>query len=381
MVEGPVIRTFNPESRRARALEWIGSGRGRRGRGSGEASPPAAPSLLSSEHISPLGVESGCAVSVSEGGRVGVVKIPGSPPPFSGRRGRIRGFTKRSGRALMLSINSIDQRKCQAEDFAFVTLTYTREFPAASATKRDFDNFIKRLERAWGPMGGWWKLEPQERGAPHYHLLLYCPGVDKTALCLWVAQNWYEMVGRGDKNHLLFHMGALGNRPCVEVVKDWRGVAAYVPKYMGKSSKGDEEWQHPGRYWGCRRKELIPISVVTRDVPQRVASILRRALIRYYESQHSGWYYWPGHGSTPGRKLHKDSLFSGFDGQTVRFSKVVDRLNQMGAGIRPLRRRWLGRRGGWRGFVPAAVFERLLMWSFERCGISPGWSCAIPGPN
>ena len=38
-----------------------------------------------------------------------------------------------------------------------------------------------------------WKLEPQERGAPHYHCLIW--GVDEGELLDFVAYTWYEIAG------------------------------------------------------------------------------------------------------------------------------------------------------------------------------------------
>lgn len=55
----------------------------------------------------------------------------------------------------------------------FVTLTYPAKFPTVSRAKRDLKVFQQRLIRRFPGSGGIWKLEPQERGAPHYHLLIW----------------------------------------------------------------------------------------------------------------------------------------------------------------------------------------------------------------
>ena len=83
-------------------------------------------------------------------------------------------------------------------------------------------------------MFGIWKLEPQERGAPHYHCLIW--GVDEEDLFDFVAYTWYEIAGNNDRNHLKFHLGLLPNsKPCVSKVRSWRGVWAYASKYLGKT--------------------------------------------------------------------------------------------------------------------------------------------------
>lgn len=107
-------------------------------------------------------------------------------------------------------------------------------------------------------MGAAWKLEPQERGAPHYHLLVW--NLDTADLLAWVVENWYEIAGNGDPNHKKFHAGELqGSRPCVEKVRSWNGVISYASKYLGKVfdvAEWGQKWT--GRFWGIWNRQNIP---------------------------------------------------------------------------------------------------------------------------
>jgi hypothetical protein len=330
---------------------------------------------LSSVQISPQQQESTPKISYAKGGNFTRVTLPsGIPPVVRGDRECISGFSSKSRRAMLQVVNSIDRGSCEAGQFAFGTLTYPKEFPTAGASKRQLDQLVKRFEREWGHRWLIWKLEPQLRGAPHYHLLIYMgAGFDafKVAkFCSWVARAWHEIAGAGDPNHLKWHLGQLGNRPCVEQVRDWQGVANYAGKYLGKTSEGDEEWTHPGRYWGQRRSELAPITIITHDVDRAVAIKYRRVVVRLYEKQPTGWFYESGKQTLrgkhlPGRRIHRRELAPGGEVSKLTTEWLALRVELLERQIRPQFRRWAGRMGGASMFMAAATSERLLAWA--RC--------------
>ena len=165
-----------------------------------------------------------------------------------GIRSSIKGFSTASRRRLLYKIAGIRR---SADLPCFVTLTYPNEFPTLERAKRDLKIFIQRIKYRF-PTGqaGIWKLEPQERGAPHYHCLIW--GVDEVDLLEFVALTWYEIAGNGDRNHLKFHLGQLpGSKPCVSKVRSWRGVWAYASKYLGKTFEvAGWEGKWTGRFWG-----------------------------------------------------------------------------------------------------------------------------------
>ena len=88
-----------------------------------------------------------------------------------GDRGDISEYSAASKRRLRRSIWAIPWPTWV--DCSFVTLTYPAVFPDARKAKADLRTWFKRVERridkkAWAI----WALELQERGAPHFHLLV-----------------------------------------------------------------------------------------------------------------------------------------------------------------------------------------------------------------
>lgn len=172
-----------------------------------------------------------------------------------GKRGNVKGFSANSRRRLMYMIGAIRKDSKLPN---FVTLTYPCEFPTVERAKRDLKVFSQRMQRKFPQAGAIWKLEPQERGAPHYHCLVW--GCEVGELLPWVVQNWYQIAGNGDINHLLFHLGGLrDSEPCVQPVRSFRGVWSYAAKYLGKTfevAEWGDKWT--GRFWGVIGKENIP---------------------------------------------------------------------------------------------------------------------------
>ena len=212
-------------------------------------SPARGGSPLSTMHISPF-VEwaSGAGLlKVSQGKK--------NDAPAGGKRGRIKGFSFASRRRLMQTVARI---RLDAPLPMFVTLTYPNKFPSPIESKRHLKIFIKRLLRAFPDVGLIWKLEPQKRGAPHYHMLVY--GVEEHDLFMFTVSAWYEIAGDGDRRHLAFHLGALKkSKPCVQAVYSREGVMRYASKYLGKTFEvAGWEGVYPGQFWSVVQKENIP---------------------------------------------------------------------------------------------------------------------------
>jgi hypothetical protein len=189
-----------------------------------------------------------------------------------GRRGRVTDFTRASRRNLLRTTAKVQRDQLPL----FVTFTYPGRFsPDPKQWKRDLDTWVKRLHRRYPAAGLIWRLEPQKRLAPHYHVLVW--GViaadgDLSDFRSWVSESWYEVVGSEDERHL-----RAGTR--VERIRSARGVMAYAGKYLAKlpaapiegseDSENLPDWSAGvGRWWGVRYPENIPWA---KEVPLTLA--------------------------------------------------------------------------------------------------------------
>lgn len=233
---------------------------------------------LSTPHIRPhVEYRTGASILKSHRGGEKEEQVGG------GLRGAVKGFSVSSRRRLMLIIGSI---KRDASLPLFITLTYPSSFPDARASKRHIKMFFQRLQRAFPGIGLIWKLEPQKRGAPHYHILLW--GLDLEKVSAFVPGAWFDIAGCGDKNHLLWHRGLLGNQHCVQAVRSWRGVWSYASKYLGKTFEV-EGWSNVGRYWGIINRDNVPFGeLVQEEVTRKKAIEVNRYQRRFSGARGSG---------------------------------------------------------------------------------------------
>lgn len=194
-----------------------------------------------------------------------------------GERGRVQGFSAASRRRLMASLGSQDHT--QVAVGSLVTLTYPGEWPGDPARwKRDLDAWLKRLARKHPMSWCWWKLEPQKRGAPHYHLLVFGAGrLDRE----FVSRSWFEVVASGDERHL-----QAGTN--VQTMASQRAVMCYAAKYCCKpvDPAAAAVWNHPGRWWGVQGRERVPRRV-ERWVVSEAGWLAIRRLMRRWEARAS----------------------------------------------------------------------------------------------
>ena len=214
----------------------------------GDTAPGAGVSPLSTAHISPF-CEWRSGASLLKVSKAEPAKQIGG-----GGRGVVVEFSLASRRRLMQKIACVRR---DASLPVFVTLTYPDNFPSPKQSKAHLDTFLKRLKRAIPQAGLIWKLEPQLRGAPHYHMIVW--GCDAKSLKDFVPGAWFDIAGGGDQNHLLFHQGKLKNKHCVSQVRSYKGVMSYASKYLGKTFEV-AGWNslEVGRFWGVVMPSNIP---------------------------------------------------------------------------------------------------------------------------
>jgi len=199
-------------------------------------------------------------------------------------RGAIRDFSRKSRNRLIQKFARLSKKKGKS---VFLTLTYPQIYPNPQDAKTHLDTFLKRLARQFPLTSGFWRLEFQERGAPHFHLILFnLPFVDKSTIQEW----WGEIIGH-DKPFTR-----------IELIRGWRKLMSYVSKYVAKEGSGEYiaaggkaqgdsgfnlEPYLTGRFWGCHNKALIPWAELTViQLPNRISKVvfhdLRRAAANKY---------------------------------------------------------------------------------------------------
>jgi hypothetical protein len=167
------------------------------------------------------------------------------------KRGRISGLSEDARRRLRQTVHAVDRN----EDLLFVGLTWHEVMPSPDEAKRALDRFSKKLKRALPPAAFIWKLEPQERGVPHFHLFLYgCGWIDPQA----ISRLWHECTDEVSEQHRKSGVD-------FEWVNGGQNekLAAYLAKYFSKNNDyafgtEDEPWDWPGRFWGVRYGSDMP---------------------------------------------------------------------------------------------------------------------------
>lgn len=185
-------------------------------------------------------------------------------------RGQVRGFSGKSRMRFLEFVATIDAREMPL----FATLTYPREWPMdAQDWKYHLNTWAKNhLARRFPAASCVWKLEPQERGAPHFHLIIWgVPFMPHE----WLAQTWYQVVGSGDPRHL-----QAGTQ--VERARSVNGVMNYAgKKYLGKEIHGlPRGWKNPGRFWGCYGRKNLPRSRAVKMTLSKKGFVRLRRMIR-----------------------------------------------------------------------------------------------------
>ena len=156
-----------------------------------------------------------------------------APPPIN-KGTRIqdglsrRGKTRLRRAAAYYQLLVMEQRTPKAY-CTMMTLTYGKEYPTDTTSKKDLDNFLHRLRRNFGETFHYaWVAERQKRGAIHYHILTpnYVP---KRLL----NEAWNEVVAN--------RLTKEGNEDSIQVlypnVKAVHHAGRYMVKYCQKEGE------------------------------------------------------------------------------------------------------------------------------------------------
>jgi len=197
---------------------------------------------------------------------------PRNPHP-PGKRQAITAFSSKARRSLLKKIFSLS-----ALPDLCITLTYPGLYSAnPKEWKRHLDNFFHEVRRRFDCAWFFWKLEPQRRGAPHFHLLGSLGGerLHIALLRQGIAETWFRVVGSGDERHLRAGTQA-------DYIDDSFGkIRSYVCKYVGKPTGSDlPQWATPGRFWGIFCRKNLPAATCSHVLLPRDTFLKLRRLVR-----------------------------------------------------------------------------------------------------
>jgi hypothetical protein len=165
----------------------------------------------------------------------------------------------------------------------FATLTYPHEYPEdPEACKNHLKALRKRLQREYRPFAAFWRLRIQQRGAWHFHLLLFVgPSFGPIReLRRFISTAWYEVAGKISEGHL-----RTGTR--VEAAKKWKQATSYVERYLAKPEEFPEGLK-TGRIWGVWNEQLLPVRWETAEVSLQDAYRIRRVYRKLARRKGSG---------------------------------------------------------------------------------------------
>ena len=205
------------------------------------------------------------------------VRMPTGKQSGGGKRKAVREFSRASRTNLLFTTFN-----AHADWKAFLTLTYPSDFPSnGREVKAHLNTFLAamrfKVEKETGKEFKYmWALEWQERGAPHYHLL-----VESFVPHQWLAREWFNVVQSGDAKH--FKAGT-----SVEACDDEKTGAYYMVKHYGAKSKQKKvptEYLNVGRMWAASRKLARPVKIGEVDIRTPGGKFVVRTLRRYTESK------------------------------------------------------------------------------------------------
>lgn len=180
----------------------------------------------------------------------------------AGKKQAVHGFSRKSRLELMKRLSTVYRKA----EFRCLTLTYKDNVTDPTKYMRDRRAFMDRLRRDYPHVAAIWKLEFQDRGAAHFHILFWGGWIDSG----WIATQWDRIAGN-DFN------GGHSTSTRVEYPRSARNATSYLFSYLSKG--GSERTPHEaaiGRIWGVHNRCALPF--VTPDefraAPDFVRSIL-----------------------------------------------------------------------------------------------------------
>jgi len=182
--------------------------------------------------------------------------------PRPSKRGKIQTFSSKSRKRLL----ETTARLKQSTKAIFITLTYGQKFPSPIKAKKHLKAFMRVIKRLYPKASGFWRLEMQKRGAPHFHLICF-------NLPFWDYQEvnaiWGKIIGPGFWDT----SDESPREPFtdIQLIRNHKQAMYYVSKYIAKKqapesgvslSMSHNGTQTPeiGRFWGTFNRICLPFA-------------------------------------------------------------------------------------------------------------------------
>lgn len=203
--------------------------------------------------------------------------------PHRGKRNIVTGFSARSRTRLFDLFHRLEIKRKPI----FLTLTYGEDYPDAKTAKSHLRALFERIRRKMDDIqvSAIWRMEFQERGAPHFHIIFFdLPFIDKLTWQYW----WEEITGHPEPFTR------------VERVRSHKQIMAYVSKYVAKlepSSKTgfislsylhayrEKYGENIGRVWGYFEKANLPFAqcfTYERDYDRKEFALFKSLAVAQY---------------------------------------------------------------------------------------------------
>ena len=242
------------------------------------------------------------------------------PTKSTSTRGDVTEFSRRSRKRLLEKTARIDLASVTLKNpIIFITLTYAKLYPTPEAAKTHLDTFLKRIKRFAPESSGIWRIELQQRGAPHFHVIFFhLPYLPKETL----SRMWGEIIGQEywDYTH--------DPRPPftrIESLKTPRRAFYYVSKYVAKVPDAPSEdsgfinvpyltaLSEMGRWWGTFNRKFLPLAeLIALTIPINSQSV-EQVLFQYRRLMAHKWKFANRFGRLRGASLFVDDSEQWFD--------------------------------------------------------------------
>jgi hypothetical protein len=234
------------------------------------------------------------------------IRRPAKQRRGGGVRGDVQGFSRASRLRLIRKLARLTPTNTK-----FVTLTYPDASVSAQDAKKHLRAFLERIRRKYPKTSAVWRLEFQQRGTPHFHLLMfnlpYVPFIE-------LREMWRGVIGLAASSPLFVR---------IELVRSARGVMRYASKYLAKETPSPEQgtalldydaYLHAGRVWGVFNAQNLPLAV------QFFATVVVTAMRNFWDAKRLMRHFFA--------RLAKERFAGGciFAGDTFRLACEVERL-------------------------------------------------------